>query len=466
MLNKINQLEQKINNGKKLIANAITDKGVTTPVDSTLETMANNINSITGGGGLEPGSMIPSSMLEPPQETTIATGGSTNKIVNCETDDFIIHNIGSYEPCYKFDKLTKQTKKMHLNNKYEFAIIKKFEDKIVFFSAGSNGQVIITDLQLNILNTPYDTGVSAGSSYVYNMCEIDNYYVITIGSYSVSYEHVIRIDKTTYEVTVKKLSEISTTSKSYHLGLHPYRNHIYLFGNNDSICLNENLEQVGISTNIKINRTNSNENFNVFDNDGYIYVLEYSSSAVTHKIKKVTPETLEVEEIQYDPGRTKAYDKIVYVSDKYVYIHSKIDTLRIYNKKLEFQRFVYAGTSKMENVIWLQEIDNYLIVQNNDSIVLIDMDRDFETIFNIAYNTAIATVNNFQNSQLSFNDNHKIAYIIDDKIYLFRTNASYIDLEPKYTIKARALAELPVVMSYIAKRLKNPCTKEDCEDHK
>lgn len=45
-------------------------------------------------------------------------------------------------------------------------------------------------------------------------------------------------------------------------------------------------------------------------------------------------------------------------------------------------------------------------------------------------------------------------FILDgDKIHTFAQNHSTVDIEPKYTIKAQALAELPAVLSYIAKCL-------------
>ena len=46
IVNAINELFQNVDNGKDLIASAITDKGIDTSKDDTFETMANNISSI------------------------------------------------------------------------------------------------------------------------------------------------------------------------------------------------------------------------------------------------------------------------------------------------------------------------------------------------------------------------------------------------------------------------------------
>ena len=51
LLEKINQAKTNTENGKTLIANAITSKGVETPVNSTYQVMADNISAITSGGG-------------------------------------------------------------------------------------------------------------------------------------------------------------------------------------------------------------------------------------------------------------------------------------------------------------------------------------------------------------------------------------------------------------------------------
>jgi len=49
---KLNEVFQSVSNGKSLIASAITGKGITTDADATFETMANNIDLISGGGAL------------------------------------------------------------------------------------------------------------------------------------------------------------------------------------------------------------------------------------------------------------------------------------------------------------------------------------------------------------------------------------------------------------------------------
>ena len=54
IVNAINELFQDVDNGKDLIASAITDKGVDTSKYDTFETMANNILSIITGGDLTP----------------------------------------------------------------------------------------------------------------------------------------------------------------------------------------------------------------------------------------------------------------------------------------------------------------------------------------------------------------------------------------------------------------------------
>ena len=54
IVNAINELFQNLDNGKDLIASAITDKGVNTSKNATFETMANNILSIITGGDLTP----------------------------------------------------------------------------------------------------------------------------------------------------------------------------------------------------------------------------------------------------------------------------------------------------------------------------------------------------------------------------------------------------------------------------
>ena len=54
IVNAINEVFQDVDNGKDLIASAITDKGVNTSKDDTFETMANNILSIITGGDLTP----------------------------------------------------------------------------------------------------------------------------------------------------------------------------------------------------------------------------------------------------------------------------------------------------------------------------------------------------------------------------------------------------------------------------
>ena len=52
IVNAINELFQNVDNGKDLIASAITDKGVDTSKDDTFETMANNILSIMQSGNM------------------------------------------------------------------------------------------------------------------------------------------------------------------------------------------------------------------------------------------------------------------------------------------------------------------------------------------------------------------------------------------------------------------------------
>ena len=46
----LNELKNSVSNGKTLIADAITDKGVPTSATDTFQTMANNIRDINGGG--------------------------------------------------------------------------------------------------------------------------------------------------------------------------------------------------------------------------------------------------------------------------------------------------------------------------------------------------------------------------------------------------------------------------------
>ena len=52
IVNAINELFQNVDNGKDLIASAITDKGVNTSKDDTFEQMANNISSIIQSGNM------------------------------------------------------------------------------------------------------------------------------------------------------------------------------------------------------------------------------------------------------------------------------------------------------------------------------------------------------------------------------------------------------------------------------
>ena len=47
--NDLDQTKKSVSDGKILVANAITAKGVTTATDATFATMANNINSISTG---------------------------------------------------------------------------------------------------------------------------------------------------------------------------------------------------------------------------------------------------------------------------------------------------------------------------------------------------------------------------------------------------------------------------------
>lgn len=50
---KLDEVFQSVSNGKELLADAITDKGVETSADDTFETMANNILSISGGSDID-----------------------------------------------------------------------------------------------------------------------------------------------------------------------------------------------------------------------------------------------------------------------------------------------------------------------------------------------------------------------------------------------------------------------------
>ena len=50
---KFQEVFQSVDNGKSLIASAITDKGIDTSNDDTFETMANNINSINISGDID-----------------------------------------------------------------------------------------------------------------------------------------------------------------------------------------------------------------------------------------------------------------------------------------------------------------------------------------------------------------------------------------------------------------------------
>lgn len=80
-----------VSNGKALIAGAITDKGVDTPADATFAIMAENIESISGGGGdlhlsdLE----LLGSVTSPANNTTNAYNFSAEVLQGCDEILFV-----------------------------------------------------------------------------------------------------------------------------------------------------------------------------------------------------------------------------------------------------------------------------------------------------------------------------------------------------------------------------------------
>lgn len=80
----LNELFQSASNGKQLIANAITGKGIVTNINDTFETMATNINNIVSGGGtnsIESGSFTPSEYTSSVNITT--NSNCSNLILVC-----------------------------------------------------------------------------------------------------------------------------------------------------------------------------------------------------------------------------------------------------------------------------------------------------------------------------------------------------------------------------------------------
>ena len=79
---KYNELFQSVSNGKKTVANAITDKGITTSTDATFATMANNIALIETGIKTDDATAVSANILS--GKTAYAkdvkiTGTMTNK---------------------------------------------------------------------------------------------------------------------------------------------------------------------------------------------------------------------------------------------------------------------------------------------------------------------------------------------------------------------------------------------------
>lgn len=86
----LDKVFQNVDNGKDLIASAITDKGINTSKDDTFETMANNINSIDISGGID---SIHTAMIDLGYSFTDLNGIDSDKTAHIISKWFVLKSV-------------------------------------------------------------------------------------------------------------------------------------------------------------------------------------------------------------------------------------------------------------------------------------------------------------------------------------------------------------------------------------
>lgn len=148
IITKLEEVNAKLDNGKTLIASAITNKGISTAKTDTLETMANKISQIQSGGSSE----IKVSKLnlpQPKQITTISGSPTVMKIYKKNGNDYYffedsyMNAVNVYDSNFsKVGTISKQNSGYEYINKIAISSYTiNYNDSISIFALDNNGML-------------------------------------------------------------------------------------------------------------------------------------------------------------------------------------------------------------------------------------------------------------------------------------------------------------------------------------
>lgn len=111
-MNKFDQIVETVNCIKSDLAEAVSSKGVSTPLDATFTEIKSNIEQITGGGGYQPGDIIPGNQIELlPFLIKEVTESYAQHVIELDNQFVLVGNT-----LYYYDKsLNKEEKKIRLS---------------------------------------------------------------------------------------------------------------------------------------------------------------------------------------------------------------------------------------------------------------------------------------------------------------------------------------------------------------
>lgn len=474
-----NNIEQKainvdntIKQWKTEIAAAITDKGVQTSATDNKATFISNINNISGGGSLEPGSTIPADLLEPPSEKVYIKGATNNSIeFSFRYENKIIYTDSSFSSTYNslsvFDIESNTSKIFPNTSMYDvYTCGVKIEENIIaceyYRSSGSYDhyfvlinlaeEIIIRKVSLNITGTD-GSNLNSYGNVCMNIVKVGEEYFLLYGNYSSSKNILIKIaaDDT---VTILKMNTIDGTTDTYYYNMITDGEKLFILSSGRMFSVSTDLQLINQS-NARIKGNSS-------------YPMSYTMLLVGDNIFvkptgsfvfSVNKETLEYANVETYVASSSHY--FVQLDDDLIVMYSgststttEGKTVTFYNKNLEMLHSYVDEKSSMASIgIFQENTTKYIIMEAKDGRIIKINAANFDKIWDVVYSTYINASGYESNCMIDFYNKQHICHLYDDKIYLVRNGITSIDNEPKYTIKAQTLESYPEILSFLEKTL-------------
>lgn len=452
IITKLQELDNKINSDKTLLASAITNKGISTASSDSLETMASKISQIeqNSGGGLEPGSKILASKIIQPEEVVIQncqdvtnTSRYTTRFCIDIGEDIIYTTylgVTSTRLLYSFNKITKEcTRRLNNYTWFENCYYDKEKQLLIFVTAKSSSSsskyIVITDLNFSIkkeiLLTSYYSSIS-GSSICSNIKKYKNNYYILYSYSTASANFIIKMSCDDYSITAKSINSITSNTNGYYFGLSIYNDNLYILGYKDLVRINTDFELIEISTDLCGN-SSLFYYWSIINIGDYIYVRRYNSNG----IYKINPNDLTDYSIVCEEYIFGSFN--IYHGKKYSYYTGTTSNpiLNILDYNNDFNLIKQIKFNYM--ILSVIEVNDKLLLHDSNfntycyNIETLEEEWRVNQLFN--KDTVRPTTSTNISNTLNLIELYQFAHVIDDEIYLFRTGVTKIPLNPVYTVK-------------------------------